>query len=139
MKKKRILFLSILFLIFLVLGMNFVFSSGNNIKISNVVLNQKNKTAESEILEFNDENVKMETVFHKLDDYVVYKVTIQNTDSKDYIIKSITDNNNNTYIDYEYSDYSNLELKADEDLKKAKKYCDNYICECLDFHNNNLS
>nr|MCR5787771.1 InlB B-repeat-containing protein [Bacilli bacterium] len=51
---------------------------------------------------------------HKVNDYVIYKLTFKNNESKDYIIKGITDNNSNEYVSYEYDQYKNETIKAGE-------------------------
>lgn len=52
--------------------------------------------------------------FHKVGDYITYSVKIKNNKSENYILKSITDDNKNEYISYDYDEYYDTKLNSGE-------------------------
>ncbi len=101
-----------------------VYAAGNIFTIKNVEAVEKSETVEVEKIEFNSEKINADVVYHKVGDYVKYKITIQNGKDEDYKLKAITDNNKNSYISYEYDDCTDVELKANgsADLYVTVKY-----------------
>ena len=81
-------------------------------KITNVTLEEKSDDVTGDISGFDGEDIKNNITFHKVNGYVIYKITIKNTNTKDINIKSITDNNSNEYITYEYNKHENYNVKS---------------------------
>ena len=71
------------------------FATANLFKIQNAELSELSTTAEGSISSFDEENIVSSVTFHKLDDSAKYTITLKNTDTKDHIIESITDDNIN--------------------------------------------
>lgn len=89
-----------------------VYAAGDIFRITNVEVTEKSGTVEMGEISFDNTTINSDVVYHKIGDYVKYKITIENKDNKTYKIKSIVDNNQNECISYEYSDYSNTDIGA---------------------------
>ena len=63
-------------------------------------------------------------IFSGKDDYVKYNITIKNTSNDNYTIKSITDNNDSTNLEYTYEDLTNVvvESKTERTFELQIKY-----------------
>ncbi|MBO4245805.1 MAG: BspA family leucine-rich repeat surface protein [Bacilli bacterium] len=63
-------------------------------------------------------------IFSAKDDYIKYNITIKNTSNDDYTIKSITDNNDSTNLEYTYEDLANIvvESKTEKTFELQIKY-----------------
>ncbi|MBO4245496.1 MAG: BspA family leucine-rich repeat surface protein [Bacilli bacterium] len=63
-------------------------------------------------------------IFSAKDDYIKYNITIKNTSNDDYTIKSITDNNDSTNLEYTYEDLTNVvvESKTEKTFELQIKY-----------------
>lgn len=66
--------------------------------------------------EFDDSTVKSNIEFHKVGDYVTYKMTVKNNDDKDYTVKSISHEASNDNLEYEYESYVGTKVKRGETL-----------------------
>lgn len=91
-----------------------VYATEDILSVTSVDATEKSATVEIEKLSIEGTAVNADIVYHKIGDYAKLKITIKNNGEQDYKIKSITDNNENSYISYEYSDYSGKALKAGE-------------------------
>ena len=100
------------------------FAAANLFKIQNAELSDLSAGATGAISTFDETNIESNVTFHKLDDSAKYTITLKNTDSKDHVIQSITDDNDNPYVSYEYSSYANTVVKAGEsfDFVVTAKY-----------------
>lgn len=96
-----------------IIGTSSVFAAESTISVTNVEITEKSDTIEIEKLEFDNTSIDSNIVYHKVGDYVKYKITIKNTSTQKYTIKSISDNNKNEFISYEYPDYAKTEIDAD--------------------------
>ncbi|MBO7560591.1 hypothetical protein J6T21_00935, partial [Candidatus Saccharibacteria bacterium] len=92
------------------------FAAANLFKIQNAELSELSTTAEGSISSFDEENIVSSVTFHKLDDSAKYTITLKNTDTKDHIIESITDDNINPYISYEYNQHTGEQIDAGSDF-----------------------
>ena len=100
------------------------FAAANLFKIQNAELGDLSAGVTGAISTFDETNIESNVTFHKLDDTAKYTITLENTDSKDHVIQSITDDNDNPYVSYEYSSYANTVVKAGEsfDFVVTAKY-----------------
>ena len=105
--KKNIKHIVILFLVFVSVFSLFkavsVLAGEKVIKLTDAQISEKSSTTQALIESFSDEVINSKTTFYKIDDYVVYKLTIKNTSSKDYTLVSVSDNNQDTNLSYEYT------------------------------------
>lgn len=92
------------------------FATANLFKIENAEISELSTTAEGAITSFNETNIVSDVTFHQLNDSAKYTITLKNTDTKDHVIESITDDNENPYISYEYDQHTNEQINAGEDL-----------------------
>ncbi len=93
-----------------------VVAENNPFKITKVSVADKSKDAVVDIKSFDNGTIVKKSTFHKLGDYVTYKITIKNDSSKNYVIESITDNNKSKYIEYSYKNYKGTKIS-----KKSSK------------------
>ncbi len=92
------------------------FAAANLFKIQNAELSELSTTAEGAISSFDETEIVSNVTFHKHNDSAKYTITLKNTDSKDHVIKSITDDNENPYISYEYGQHANERINAGADF-----------------------
>ena len=92
------------------------FAAANLFQIQNAELTEISATAEGSITSFDETNIVSSVTFHKLNDSAKYAVTLKNTDSKDHIIESITNDNENPYVTYEHDSYANTTVAAGANL-----------------------
>ena len=98
------------------LGTIGAFAGANLFKIQDAKLSELSAGATGAISTFDETNIESNVTFHKLDDSAKYTITLKNTDCKDHIIQSITDDNDNPYVSYEYSSYANTLVKAGDSI-----------------------
>lgn len=129
----------------LFLIITFVFSAFGIIKatadttaftLTDATIKEKSDKVESDVSVSNG-SVTNNLTFHKVNDYIVYKLTFKNNDSKDYVIKGISDNNSNEHIKYEYDQYANETIKAGETKDILVKVT--YVKEVTDITKRNTS
>ena len=99
-------------LVFSVFNINKVLANIDNIAITNAVIEEKSSTTDATITSFTRDKLVTKVTYHKINDYVTFKITLKNNDSKNYTIKTITDNNSDTHILYEYDKHENEEFKS---------------------------
>ena len=91
-----------------------VFAKTVSFKVEDASIIDKSSGVEGSITSFDDDKVNSDVIFHKLSDSVTYKLEIKSNVDKEIEILSITDDNNNSYIDYSYDDYKNKKIKSNE-------------------------
>ena len=112
---KRILL--VVFLLFISLfTVEKVFASSNIIKLTNIIVDQESSGASGQITDYTSNDVETNNIYHEVNNYIDYKLTIKNLDSKPYSIKSIWDDNNNPNIYYEYFDYKDKIIKPSQEV-----------------------
>ena len=110
--------------IFLILfAVSFILSSFNIGKLlaaeptfllSNAIIDSKSDGVDANIESFKDNKLITDTTFHKIGDYVKYKLTIKNTSKTKYKLVLLDDNNANDNVTYEY-DYNKDEYISEND------------------------
>ncbi|MBR1386070.1 MAG: InlB B-repeat-containing protein [Bacilli bacterium] len=100
LRKNSLLFtLVVTALAFFFIGTN---AYAMDIKVDKIEIKEKSDTIDVETPVINDGKIVSDITFNKVDDFVIYTLTLKNNDSKKYTIKSIMDTNENDYIDIEY-------------------------------------
>lgn len=89
-----------------------VLASSNPFKIINAIITDKSAGVTGDISGIDNQEVRSNVTFYKLDDNVTYRITIKNNKDRDLLIKSITDNNSNNYVIYSYDRYEDYLLTA---------------------------
>ena len=102
-------------IIFSIFNIGKVLASVNTIKITNVQIKEKSTGVDASIVSYDNDDVKANVEYHKVNDYVVFNVTLKNNDTKKYTIKTITDDNLNGNIVYEYDKHENEEFNSNEE------------------------
>lgn len=100
------------YLVLQFVGNSNVYATEDTISITNVEIIEKTETVDVESLSYENTAVNANIVYHKVGDYVKYKITINNNSNQNYKIKSLSNDNKNEYISYEHSNYSNTEFKS---------------------------
>lgn len=122
--KKIAIITLIAILLLSLIGVFRVYATGDTFAITNAEVSEKSETIDVKELSFEKTEVNSNIIYHKVGDYVKYKITVQNNDSQNYTIAGASDNNENEFITYDYSDFEGKELKANEtaDLYVSVKY-----------------
>ncbi len=103
--KKLFLVLMIISLLLSIFNVGKILAAEPTFKLSNVKIEDKSSGVETYIESYTDNKLVTDTTFHKLDDYVKYKLTIENTSDTKYKLVLVDDNNSNDNLTYEY-DYN---------------------------------
>lgn len=117
-KKNKIIYTRLFTLIFGILFITSLFMCSNAFaeakpfELKDATISDKSGTVTGDITSFNSDEIKNDITFHKLNDSVTYKLVIKSNISKNITILSITDDNNNEYISYEYDKHENKELNS---------------------------
>ena len=91
------------------------FAAANIFRIKNVEITERSDTVEGDIGAFDETSIGSYFTFHKVGDKVVYKITLENTDTNTHVIATISDNNNsNENLEYSYDAYENTTVAAGE-------------------------
>lgn len=104
LKYKKIL--SLVFILMLLFSINNIKKAKAEqtvLKLIDAGIIDKSDDVTALIDDFGDKELVTNVVFHKVNSYVKYKLTIRNTSENDYKIKSIEDNNDNDNIEYTYT------------------------------------
>ena len=91
-----------------------VIAASNTFKIISAEITEKSTSAQATIVDFDDTVINNNVEFYALDDYVVYTIGLENTGTSDARITSLTVNNNNSHIIYDYTSTYDTTLGPDE-------------------------
>lgn len=89
-------------------------AASNIFAIESAEITELSGTAGGNISVVDDANISSDIVFQTLGDEAKLKITLKNTDKKEHAIESISDDNENPYIVYQYDSYEDLRVKAGE-------------------------
>jgi len=89
-----------------------VYASNRIFSLEKITISEKSKNIDATILSFNENSFKTKETFHKLNDYVIYNLTIKNSSKTDYYLSLINDNLGPGNIEYEYIYTKGQEIKA---------------------------
>lgn len=90
------------------------FASANALVIENAEIIEYSSTAGGYIESFDGGAINGNIIFHQLNDYVKYNITIKNVTDVEQTIESITDNNTSKYITFSYDTHDKYEVAAGE-------------------------
>ena len=91
-------------------------AEGAIFKIKSAEITQLSSGVDGAISSHDDSTIVSDVTFHKLGDTATYKVVLQNTDSKDHVIETISDDNVNSHISYSYDKHANETITAGSNL-----------------------
>lgn len=110
---KRILLTCFIFMLaFSVFNIGKVLAGVDRINVTNAIISDKSSTTEAAITSISNDKVVTDVKYHNVNEYVEYTIILRNNDSKNYTIKTITDNNSDPYIVYDYAKHENEKLLA---------------------------
>lgn len=101
---------------FLIIRVGTSFASKNSFEITYAEVSTKSPYVEISNFNFEKGKVKSDVVFHKVGDSITYKLKLRNTDDKTYVIKKVSDNNNNYHVSYRYADYAGKKVNAQDEF-----------------------
>ena len=81
-------------------------------KLINISVIDKSDTVTSNVTGFDDDEASNDITFHKLYDSATYKLELKNNIDKEITILDISDDNENDYIDYQYSKHENEKINV---------------------------
>ncbi|GEM_PF-7068364 len=84
----------------------------NVFKITNTSLIEASQNVEEDFEATDEANISDALLFHRVGDYAKFKITLNNSDSINHTIESITDDNDNEYIALEYADYAGTAVNS---------------------------
>ena len=95
-----------------------------SIILTNAIIESKSDTIEGGINSFDSTKVVSNVTYHKLNDYVTYKLTLKNNENKEIKILDITDDNTFEHIVYEYDKHTDevIDSKNSFDLVIKASY-----------------
>ena len=91
------------------------------LSITSASIIDKSEGVTGNITNYTDDEVNSNIEFHKLNDYATYKIDIKSNEDEEITITSITDDNNNEYVDYEYDKHENEKLSPGKTLNFESK------------------
>lgn len=115
-KKKVSIILVLMLFLFSVFKVAEGLTSESILQITNLEILNKSDTVELINLDLQKNEIHSKTVHHKIGDSITYKISIKNTENKNYTIKSIKDNNQNEFISYEYENYEGFKLNSQDEF-----------------------
>ena len=111
---KILILIAIVVLFFSLIKIGIAQKPTNIVEITNVEIASKSDTVDVDSVKFEDGIIKNNVLFHKVGDQLVYNITFNNKGDKDYVLKTITDNNENENLTYSYSGYEGAKLEANK-------------------------
>ena len=79
-------------------------------------ISSKTPTAEVKNITYEKCEITKDVEFHTVGDSITYSIKIKNNDDKSYTIKSITDDNTNEFVEYEYESYEGTKIEENGDF-----------------------
>ncbi len=108
--KKLFLALMVISLLLSVFSIGKILAAEPTFILSDAEIEDKSSGVEASIEEFTSNELITNTTFHKINDYVKYRLTIKNTSDTKYKLVLVNDNNSNENVTYEYDYNENEEL-----------------------------
>lgn len=121
MIRKLLIIFFIFTFVFSVIGIKNVLAEEPLFKLINATIENKSDGVLASITSFDDNELNTDVTFHKVNDYVDYKLTIKNTSSDEYKIVLISDNNASDNIFYEYDYDTNAKFEANSTINITLK------------------
>jgi len=114
-KQKFIILFALFVFLFSIFKVGITVASTNSLLITNVEISSKTSTTEINNFYYENYTLQSSIVFHNVGDSVTYKISLKNNDKNSYTIASISDDNKNSCISYEYEDCEGIKLNSNEE------------------------
>ena len=98
-------FITIFMFFFVIYSCNNVFAEVKVFTLNDVSIIEKSDSVSGNITNRNNNMIDNDIVFHKLNDYVTYKLVISNNTDSQITINSIINKNSDQYIEYQYDNH----------------------------------
>ncbi len=131
--KKVAILIVILIFLFSLFKVGQSLASTDSFIITDAAISSKSDTAEVNNLNYEDYSLKSNIVFHKIGDSVTYRINIKNNEDVNYTVVSVSDNNENEYISYEYDNYEGVKFNSKDEL--SFYITEKYVKEITDIAN----
>ena len=116
--RSKILVILLLFIfLFSLIKISMSYAATDSLLITNIEVSNKSDTANLDDLSFENCKIKSNVTFHKLGDYITYKIKIKNDDTNNYTIKSISNDNTNQYISYIHESYEGTKFNSKDEIE----------------------
>ncbi len=133
--KKLTLFSLFALLSVFFIGINTI-KAADILSIENVEITDKSSGTEA-IVSIDSGEITNSVTFHSLNEYVTYKITVKNNSGKKIVIKTITDDNSDNQIEYQYDKHETEEIDSNSELDLSVKAV--YKSENTDMTNRSLN
>ena len=97
------------------------FAKAYPLEVTDADITDKADSVTASISDVEKDEITGSEIFHKVNGFVSYNFKIKSNESKEITIISITDDNNNQYINYEYDKHENQKLQSGESFDFAVK------------------
>ena len=111
LKKYKFLFFVIFILFAVAISFNVVMADENIISLEDIRVSNQSENVDATVVK-NDGQYHFNVTFHRLNDYVLYKINLKNNSDIDYSFQSIKFINDNDNLEYQLSDYKNEKISA---------------------------
>ena len=116
LKSKMIVVIALMLFAVMMIKIGTVYAANEIVKVKAIEVVEKSETVDVKGLKVDNGKIVNNVVFHKVGDKVVYGLTVENVDSKEYTIKSIkTEGNEN--ITYEFLECEGKKLESNKEIK----------------------
>ena len=85
--------------------------------ITDVKISDKSATAIVNDIDFEKLSITSDATLHKINDYIVYEITLKNQSEDDYTLKSVKSITDNEYITYSCNNCSGKDLLSGKEIK----------------------
>ncbi len=116
MKKRIGLIAFVIMIIVSIVSIDSILAKENDFSLTNAEVGEKTETVTSNDFSYEGNSVISDVTFHKLGDYVTYKLVLKNTSDETLIIKSITDDNSDRNVIYSYDSNKGVKIKSGNTL-----------------------
>ena len=109
----RIVILSLVgILIFSLFNIGKIYAEVDKFKLVDVSIDNKSESVDASIINYDKNIVNSKIIYHKVNDFMIYKLSIKNQDNNNYKIVTISDDNTSNYLTYSYEKHENEEFNS---------------------------
>ena len=134
-RKKLVLLLALLIFLFSLFKVARTLASTDSFTITSAEILSKSSTVEINSFQYEKYTIRSNVIFHNVGDSLTYKINIRNNEDVNYTVVSISDDNKNENVSYEYAECEGLELKSKQEAEFH--ITEKYIAENMDISKRN--
>ncbi len=114
--KKIGLIVFIMMLALSIVSIDSVFAKDKGFSLKKAEIGEKSSTVTVNKFSYKGDTITSDVTFHKVGDYVTYKLVVKNASDKTLTISSITDTNKDKNVTYSYDQNKGVKIKAGNTL-----------------------